>query len=31
MQHYRLVLVGFGNVSKAFAQLLLRKARNLEN
>lgn len=31
MSHYRLVLVGFGNVSKAFAQLLLRKAAVLQS
>ncbi len=31
MNHYRLVLVGFGNVSKAFAQLLLRKAETLKS
>ncbi|MDY6873343.1 MAG: homoserine dehydrogenase [Chloroflexota bacterium] len=29
-QHYRLCLVGFGNVGKAFAQLLIRKAPELE-
>lgn len=30
MKHYRLILVGFGNVSKAFAQLLLRKEERLK-
>lgn len=29
MKHYRLVLIGFGNVGKAFAQLLLRKEDTL--
>ncbi|MCB2214114.1 homoserine dehydrogenase [bacterium] len=29
-KHYRLCLVGFGNVGKAFAQLLLKKAPELE-
>jgi homoserine dehydrogenase len=30
MKHYRLVLVGFGNVSKAFAKLLLSKEASLK-
>jgi homoserine dehydrogenase len=30
MKHYRMVLVGFGNVSKAFAKLLLSKEASLK-
>ncbi len=29
MKEYRLVLIGFGNVGKAFARLLLRKEEAL--